>query len=209
MVMPLADLSNNAPDVKAPMIRVDGKHVRAPDLMATTGNQSEYWEVKYRSRASVYDHTGDREHWMSFDCAADYLHIQTKSQIPVWIILYEAEANNGRGQWLQIDIAKVWATGRPETKIAAGYDKVRAWCWPRSAMTPVDGPSIAVALEDRLMQRLLCLLSAVFAEQKLILPTAMKMRVTRHSLILILRQLVLSKELKKRQESALTLSQHD
>jgi superfamily I DNA/RNA helicase len=151
MVMPLADLSNNAPDVKAPMIRVEGKHVRAPDLMATTGNQSEYWEVKYRSRASVYDHTGDREHWMSFDCAADYLHIQTKSQIPVWIILYEAEANNGRGQWLQIDIAKVWATGRPETKIAAGYDKVRAWCWPRSAMTPVDGPSIAVALEDRLM----------------------------------------------------------
>ena len=98
MVMPLADLANNAPDIKAPMIRVDGKHVRAPDLMATTGNQSEYWEVKYRSRASVYAHTGDREHWMSFDCAADYLHIQTKSQIPVWIILYEAEANNGRGQ---------------------------------------------------------------------------------------------------------------
>jgi superfamily I DNA/RNA helicase len=151
MVMPLADLSNNAPDIKAPMIRVDGKHVRAPDLMATTGNQSEYWEVKYRSRASVYAHTGDREHWMSFDCAADYLHIQTKSQIPVWIILYEAEANNGRGQWLQIDIAKVWATGRSETKFAAGYDRVRAWCWPRSAMTPVDGPSIEVALEDRLL----------------------------------------------------------
>ena len=151
MVMPLADLSHNAPDIKAPMIRVDGKHVRAPDLMATTGNQSEYWEVKYRSRASVYAHTGDREHWMSFDCAADYLHIQTKSQIPVWIILYEAEANNGRGQWLQIDIAKVWATGRSETKFAAGYDRVRAWCWPRSAMTPVDGPSIEVALEDRLL----------------------------------------------------------
>lgn len=151
MVMPLADLLNNAPDIKAPMIRVDGKHVRAPDLMATTGNQSEYWEVKYRSRASVYAHTGDREHWMSFDCAADYLHIQTKSQIPVWIILYEAEANNGRGQWLQIDIAKVWATGRPETKFAAGYDRVRAWCWPRSAMTPVDGPSIEVALADRLL----------------------------------------------------------
>ena len=151
MVMPLADLANNAPDIKAPMIRVEGKHVRAPDLLATTGNQSEYWEVKYRSRASVYAPTGNREHWMSFDCAADYLHIQTKSQIPVWIILYEAEANNGKGQWLQIDIAKVWATGRSETKFAAGYDRVRAWCWPRSAMMPVDGPPIEVALEDRLL----------------------------------------------------------
>lgn len=151
MVMPLADLSNNAPDIKAPMIRVDGKHVRAPDLMATNGNQSEYWEVKYRSRASVNAHTGEREHWMSFDCASDYLHIQNKSQIPVWIILYEAEANNGDGQWLQIDIAKVWAAGRAETKFAAGYDRVRAWCWPRSAMTPVDGPPIEVALADRLM----------------------------------------------------------
>ena len=41
MVMPLADLANNAPDIKAPMIRVEGKHVRAPDLLATTGNHSE------------------------------------------------------------------------------------------------------------------------------------------------------------------------
>jgi DNA helicase-2/ATP-dependent DNA helicase PcrA len=151
MVVPLADISNNAPDIKAPMIRVEGQFVRAPDLMATNGNQTEYWEVKYRSRASVYAHTGDREHWMSFDCAADYLHIQSKSQIPVWIILYEAEANNGRGQWLQIDIAKVWSTGRAETKFAAGYDKVQAWCWPRSSMTPVDGPSLDIANDDRLL----------------------------------------------------------
>ena len=151
MVVPLADLSHNAPDIKAPMIRVEGQFVRAPDLMATIGNQTEYWEVKYRSRASVYAHTGVREHWMSFDCAADYLHIHTKSQIPVWIILYEAEANNGRGQWLQIDIAKVWATGRAETKFAAGFDKVRAWCWPRSAMTSVPGPSLDIAIEERLL----------------------------------------------------------
>lgn len=150
MVMPLADISHNAPDMKAPMIRVDGKLVRAPDLMATTGNQTEYWEVKYRSRANVNALSGNREHWMSFDCAADYLHIQSKSQIPVWIILYEAEANNGKGQWLQIDIAKVWASGRAETKFAAGYDKVRAWCWPRSEMTPLDGPPIEVIIDDRL-----------------------------------------------------------
>ena len=150
MVMPLGDISHNAPDVKAPMIRVDGKLVRAPDLMATIGNRTEYWEVKYRSRATINALTGDREHWMSFDCAADYLHIQRKSQIPVWIILYEAEANKGKGQWLQIDIAKVWATGRAETKFAAGYDRVRAWCWPRSEMTPVEGPLIEVNVDERL-----------------------------------------------------------
>ena len=151
MVMPLADISHNAPDVKAPMIRVDGKLVRAPDLMATIGNRTEYWEVKYRSRAFVNPLTGDREHWMSFDCAADYLHIQRKSQIPVWVIMYEAEANNGKGQWLQIDIAKIWAAGRAETKVAAGYDGVRAWCWPRSEMTPMDGPLMEVNIGERLL----------------------------------------------------------
>jgi superfamily I DNA/RNA helicase len=151
MVTPLADISHNAPDVKAPMIRVDGRLVRAPDLQAMVGNQVEYWEVKYRSRAFVNSLTGDREHWMSYDCAADYLHIQNKSQIPVWVILYEAEANNGSGQWLKIDIAKIWAIGHAETKFAAGFDEVRAWCWPRSEMFPVEGPSMEVNNDDRLL----------------------------------------------------------
>jgi superfamily I DNA/RNA helicase len=133
------------------MIRVDGKLVRAPDLQATLGNQIEYWEVKYRSRASVNSLTGDREHWMSYDCAADYLFINSRSQIPVWVILYEAEANNGNGQWFQIDIARIWAIGRAETKFAAGYDEVRAWSWPRSEMTPVEGPSMEVHIDDRLL----------------------------------------------------------
>lgn len=151
MVLPCGDLLHNAPDMKAPMIRVDGRLVRAPDLQATVGNQVEYWEVKYRSRAFVNSLTGDREHWMSYDCAADYSFIHSRSQIPVWVILYEAEANNGSGQWLKIDIAKIWATGHAETKFAAGYDEVRAWCWPRSEMTPVDGPLMEVNIGDRLL----------------------------------------------------------
>ena len=148
-VTALADVNNNAPGINAPVIRVGQRHLRAPDLQAVKNGVTEFWEVKYRTRASVNHLTGAREHWMSHACAMDYAQIFRINQQQVWVILFEAEANNGRGQWLRADIETIIGNGRVETKFANGMDPVEAYVWPRSIMVAVDGPEIDLQPADR------------------------------------------------------------
>lgn len=148
-VTALADVNNNAPGIQAPVIQIGAQFLRAPDLQAVKAGVTEYWEVKYRTRASVNHLTGAREHWMSHACAADYAQIFRINQQQVWVILFEAEANNGRGQWLRADIETIIGNGRVETKFANGMDPVEAYVWPRSVMVAVDGPAMDLQPADR------------------------------------------------------------
>lgn len=145
-VVHLTQAVGNTPKSAAPLMEVAEGHVRAPDLQASKAGVSEYWEVKFRNSPTYNELTGEREHWMPRANVLDYFRVCQGTGSRVWIVVYEASARNGGGQWLKIDINGLMATGRSEHRVAADLSEVDAWVWPRSAMEAiVDGPPIELA----------------------------------------------------------------
>ena len=86
-VIKLADIGQNDPRTRAPLMVVDGISRRAPDLQSVKNGRTEYWEVKFRTRADV-DLNGAREYWISYASFRDYLAIADGTGCHVYVVLY-------------------------------------------------------------------------------------------------------------------------
>ena len=142
MVIPLGDLNADSNSENAPLTRVGGGAVRTPDILATQGGNNIYWEVKYRTRASVNAMTGQSEHWMSFDSFNDYLIFTQKSKTILKVILFEDATATDVGRWMEIDMNLLYETGRKEKRFSNSGVSIEAWVWPASSMHVVDGPVV-------------------------------------------------------------------
>ncbi len=125
----------------APLVMVNGIPLRAPDIHTVKHGVTEYWEVKFRSRADI-DLTGAREYWIDYRAYKDYLRLSEQTGCPVYIQLYEGANAGGEGQWFHTDIYGIQDFGREGLKFTSGGEQVRAWIWPRSTMDRVDGPRV-------------------------------------------------------------------
>ena len=141
-VTKLADIGQNDPRTRAPLMVVDGISRRAPDLQSVKNGRTEYWEVKFRTRADI-DLNGAREYWISYASFRDYLAIADGTGCKVYVVLYEGPHAGVGGQWYLTDIYKIRDSGREGTKFASGGEEVVAWIWPRSIMELIDGPEVA------------------------------------------------------------------
>lgn len=140
-VTKLADIGQNDPRTRAPLMVVDGISRRAPDLQSVKNGRTEYWEVKFRTRADI-DLNGAREYWISYASFRDYLAIADGTGCKVYVVLYEGPHAGVGGQWYLTDIHRIRDSGREGTKFASGGEEVAAWIWPRSTMEFIDGPAI-------------------------------------------------------------------
>lgn len=141
-VVHLNEVQGNTPGSQAPLIAYGGRHMRAPDFQTTKNGNSEYWEVKFRTR-SDYDHlTGSRDHWMSYDSFRDYLEISEQTGCRVWIILYEGPSSTTEGRWLRADVHDLLSSGREAERFGSDGGELRAWVWPTSTMQIVEGPRV-------------------------------------------------------------------
>ena len=95
-VTKLADIGQNDPRTKAPLIVVGGISRRAPDLQSVKNGRTEYWEVKFRTRADI-DLNGAREYWISYASFRDYLAIAEGTGCSVHVVLYEGHHGANRG----------------------------------------------------------------------------------------------------------------
>ena len=130
----------------APMIRLSiGREVRRPDIKATRAGHTEFWEVKYRTRADSNPITGIREFWMSREAFEDYYRLAIDRDVDVHVIL-RAEGDHLRSaRWLLVTVRRLVACGHPDQKVAADGRNIEAWVWPESEMQIVpDGPSVIV-----------------------------------------------------------------
>ena len=143
-VIKLADIGQNDPRTRAPLMVVNGISRRAPDLQTVKHGRTEYWEVKFRTRADV-DLNGAREYWVSYDSFRDYLAIAEGTGCHVYVVLYEGPHAGAQGQWYLTDIQRIRDHGREGTKFASGGEEVTAWIWPKSGMAVIDGPAVNYA----------------------------------------------------------------
>jgi len=135
----------NAPGTSAPMIRADGRLLRAPDIHTTKQQVTEYWEVKSRSRSDFDELTGEREHWMELAAFRDYVAVAGTTGARVWIVLFEAPTAMAGGRWLRIEVRDLRDTGRRGRKLGRDGAEVEAWIWPVGSMTVTRGPEVGHA----------------------------------------------------------------
>ena len=143
-VTKLADIGQNDPRTRAPLMVVNGISRRAPDIQTVKHGRTEFWEVKFRTRADV-DLNGAREYWVSYDSFRDYLAIAEGTGCPVYVVLYEGPRAGVQGMWYLTDIHKIRDSGREGAKFASGGEEIAAWIWPKSIMEVIDGPEIDYA----------------------------------------------------------------
>ena len=148
-MIPLGDLNANSISGGAPLTSIGTGALRTPDILATQGGNTIYWEVKYRTRAHINSMTGHLEHWMSNKSFQDYLRFVEKSNGILKVILYEDPAVSGAARWLEIDIKVLLDVGRKENRFSNSGSSIEAWIWPISSMKVVDGPSIETSTEDK------------------------------------------------------------
>ena len=149
MVIPLGDLNANSVSGGAPLTGIGAGALRTPDILATQGGNTIYWEVKYRTRAHINAMTGHLEHWMSYQSFNDYLRFAEKSNGILKVILYEDPAVSGTARWLEIDVKALHDIGRKESRFSNSGLSIEAWIWPISSMKVVDGPSIEASTADK------------------------------------------------------------
>lgn len=122
----------------------DGRVVRRPDVRAEKGDTTEWWEVKYRTRADVNLFDGQREYWVQKDAFDDYRDLARDRNVRISVILRVEADHLHPARWLQISIPSVVRFGRRVRKVLRNGDEVDAWAWPESAMTIVPGPALSV-----------------------------------------------------------------
>jgi len=142
LVTRLADATHNFEDAAAPLIQLGDRLLRAPDLQATRAGVTEFWEVKYRSRAEVNSLTGKQEYWISAASFSDYVRIRETSGSRVRVILHDAELWRTTRKWLHADIEDLANSGRRDRRVQSNGEEVDAWVWPSTVMKLVDGPAI-------------------------------------------------------------------
>lgn len=141
----------NAAGTSAPMIRADGRLLRAPDIHTTKQQVTEYWEVKSRSRSDVDELTGEREHWMELAVFRDYVAVARVTGARVWVVLFEAPTAIAAGRWLRIEVRDLRDSGRRGGKLGRDGAEVEAWIWPVGAMTVIHGPTVGDTADTPLL----------------------------------------------------------
>lgn len=141
-VVHLSEAVGNTPGTRAPLIAVGGKHLRAPDLLATKAGTSEYWEVKFRTRSDVDPLTGERVHWTAYEAFRDYVDVVRETGCKVWLVLFEAPTSTSPGRWLRAEVRELREQGRKGMRFGRGGEEVAAWIWPATAMEVVPGPGV-------------------------------------------------------------------
>lgn len=132
----------NTLGTRAPLIAIEGKRRRAPDLQTTKAGVAEYWEIKFRSRSDFDQLTGERVHWTSQEAFEDYVAIATATECRVWMVLYEGPTSTSHGRWLRGDVNDLAVQGRQGTRFGRGGSPVPAWIWPAAAMEVIPGPEV-------------------------------------------------------------------
>lgn len=148
MVTRLCDAIGNTPGTNAPMIRIQGYSYRAPDIETKRGGKSEYWEIKYRSRADRDPLSGASVYWISYEALQDYLKVARASGSTFWIVVYEGPTALRKGRWLRIKLAQARIKGVRAERVGADGKMVKAWVWPVSAMEVVNGPSVPTGVQQ-------------------------------------------------------------
>lgn len=141
-VFPTGEAVSNTADSRAPLIHVQGKNLRVPDLQTTSEGVSQFWEVKFRSRVDFDPLTGDRVHWMAYESFHDYVAVAGATGSRVWIVLYEAASAGTSGRWLQADINELAKQGKGGKRYGLGGKLVNAWIFPSNLMEVVPGPDL-------------------------------------------------------------------
>lgn len=141
-VMRHAAATGNSDRSDAPLIMAGSAYRRAPDLSAASQGQTQFWEVKTRSRSDVDPLTGQHQHWMDVAAFRDYLAISVHAQMKVWIVLYEPPTASAPARWLRIDVRRMRDVGLQDERRAASGRTVPAWVWPVEEMQVVEGPSV-------------------------------------------------------------------
>jgi superfamily I DNA/RNA helicase len=143
-VMHYAAATGNTEKSAAPLIMAGGVYRRAPDLAASSQGQTQFWEVKTRSRSDVDPLTGQHQHWMDRAAFSDYLAISEHAQMKVWIVLFEPPAAVVQGRWLRIDVRRMRDVGHQANRRAASGRIALAWVWPVEEMDVIEGPAVDV-----------------------------------------------------------------
>jgi len=138
---PTCNASANTQRSEAPLVQVGGRSLRAPDFQTKKSGQSQYWEVKYRSRPFTDPATGDRVFLVKFEAFRDYLEIERVTQCPVWIVVYW-HGDGGRGQWLRIRISEAALIG--QQLVAPNHEGTpeSQWSWPVDRMEALGVPAL-------------------------------------------------------------------
>lgn len=141
----LGEAHGNTPVSGAPLISVGGKRRRAPDLQTTKAGQSEYWEIKFRTRSEVDPLNGQRVHWMPYAAFRDYLAVADGTGCRLWVVMYESPTSRTPGRWLRGHIHVLRDAGLKSTRLDRSGHEVEVWQWPVSSMEVVSGPNVDVS----------------------------------------------------------------
>jgi len=138
---PTCNASGNTQRSEAPLVQVGGRSLRAPDFQTKRSGQSQYWEVKYRSRPFTDPATGERVFLVGFDAFRDYLEIERLTQCPVWIVVYW-HGDGGSGQWLRIRVSEAARIG--SQLVAPNHEGTpeAQWSWPVDRMETLGVPAL-------------------------------------------------------------------
>ena len=138
----LSRANGNARGTDAPLIEVQGNSYRAPDIIATLGRTTQYWEVKFRTYVARNKITGRSEHWISLDSFRDYVDVSRLGGLKVMVALCEKLRMHSSPNWLSADIQAIAKSGRIGNVILRNGAKLDVWFWPREIMQKevVDGP---------------------------------------------------------------------
>jgi DNA helicase-2/ATP-dependent DNA helicase PcrA len=149
VVTRLADAVHNFEGAAAPLMQVGAERLRAPDLQTTKAGGTQFWEVKYRTRATLDPLTGERSYWLTLDSFRDYLQIGRKTGSPVWVILHDAEMWEAHQKWLRVDVEALAGAGRREKRRQNDGVEVDAWVWPVTSMDLVPGPPVILRPDEQ------------------------------------------------------------
>jgi superfamily I DNA/RNA helicase len=142
VVTHLNDAFGNAAGTRAPLIASVAGRRRAPDLLTVKAGYSEYWEIKFRSRADFEPLTGERVHWTEYAAFEDYVAVANLTGCKVWLVLFEAPTSTSPGRWLRSEARELFAQGRKGVRFGRGGKEVDAWIWPTAAMEVIPGPTV-------------------------------------------------------------------
>lgn len=143
-VMHLSEATGNVPGTMAPLYSAGGRRRRAPDLQSQKSGKSEFWEIKFRTRADIDPLTGERIHWTTHAAFDDYLAIAKDTGCKVWIMVYEAPTASSAGRWLRAEVRELVGPGRTVTRYDQQGDELLVWTWPSSSMEIVPGPIVDI-----------------------------------------------------------------
>lgn len=138
---PTCNASGNTQRSEAPLVQVGGRSLRAPDFQTKRSGQSQYWEVKYRSRPFTDSATGERVFLVGFDAFRDYLEVERQTQCPVWIVVYW-HGDGGTGQWLRIRVSEAARIGSQLVAPNREGTPEAQWSWPVDRMETLGVPAL-------------------------------------------------------------------